>query len=167
MEENKKESKAIDKVTEEIDKRIKRTLEEGVETHNIDFLCKMIDIKKDITEMEKEEQEMMYRNYGNYGKYEDNRYGRRMRDSRGRYMAGHNEYMSDDPMRTLMSSYEAYSDSKYAYHDGNYGHKEEAITNLDYMLQSVVDFMEMLKKDVGSREEMDLIKRYSKQISEM
>ena len=35
------------------------------------------------------------------------------------------------------------------------------------MLESTVDFMEMLKKDASSKEEMELIKEYSKKISDM
>ena len=38
---------------------------------------------------------------------------------------------------------------------------------LEYMLQSVAEFMEMLKKDANSQDEMNLIRRYSKHISEM
>ena len=177
-----------EKVKEQTEKLINRILDEGIRMENIDFLYKMIDIHKDIAnedywDVKKEGIKMRYRtgysgeNYGrdeygrgSYGKYEDNRYGnygRRMRDSRGRYMGGYNEYHNDDTMRTLMSSYQAYNDSREAYGEGNYGAKGETITNLDYMLQSVVEFMQMLKNDVNSQEEMDLIKHYSKQISEM
>ena len=39
--------------------------------------------------------------------------------------------------------------------------------SLNTMLESVVDFMAMLKKDANSQEELDLIKRYSKTISDM
>ena len=56
------EKNVLDKVTEEVDKSIKRIMEQGVQTNNIDFLYKMIDVKKDIAEIEKEEQEMMYSN---------------------------------------------------------------------------------------------------------
>ena len=54
MEEEKKqtqEKSVIDKVTEEVDKSIKRIMEQGVQTNNIDFLYKMIDIKTDIAEI--------------------------------------------------------------------------------------------------------------------
>lgn len=35
------------------------------------------------------------------------------------------------------------------------------------MLKSVVKFIEMLKNDASSQEEIDLIQKYSKKISEM
>lgn len=167
-----------ERVKQRTEKLINKILDEGIKMENIDFLYKMIDIHKDIAnedywEVKKEGIKMRYNNYseGNYGKYEDNRYGnygRRMRDSRGRYMGmGYNEYHNDDPMRTLMSSYEAYNESRESYGAGNYRGKEDSKIALDYMLQSVVEFMQMLKHDASSQEEMDLIKHYSKQISEM
>ena len=164
-----------ERVKQRTEKLINKILDEGIKMENIDFLYKMIDIHKDIAnedywEVKKEGIKMRYNNYseGNYGKYEDNRYGRRMRDSRGRYMGmGYNEYHNDDPMRTLMSSYQAYNESRESYGSGNYGHKEESKIALDYMLQSVVEFMQMLKHDASSQEEMDLIRHYTKQISEM
>ena len=67
QETEKKETKVLEKLKEETDKSMKRVLEQGVQTNNVDFLYKMIDIKKDIAEIEKEEQEMMYSNYVNYG----------------------------------------------------------------------------------------------------
>ena len=39
--------------------------------------------------------------------------------------------------------------------------------SLEYMLESVVEFMEMLKQDATSQEEVELIKHYSKKISQM
>ena len=35
------------------------------------------------------------------------------------------------------------------------------------MLQSVAQFIEMLKQDAGSQEEMELIQKYTRQISEI
>ena len=42
MEEEKKEKKVIEKVTEEVDKTIKKIMEQGVQTNNIDFLTKIM-----------------------------------------------------------------------------------------------------------------------------
>ena len=176
-----------ERVKERTEKLINRILDEGIKMENIDFLYKMIDIHKDIAnedywDVKKEGIKMKYRNYGrnaygagnynegNYGKYEDNRYGnygRRERDSRGRYMGGYNEYHNEDTLRTLMSSYRNYTDSKQAYSEGNYSAKGDTMATLDYMLQSVVEFLQMLKNDAGSQEEMELIRHYTKQMSEM
>lgn len=50
---------------------------------------------------------------------------------------------------------------------GNYSAKHDTMKSLEYMLESVVDFIEMLKKDANSQEEVQMIKEYTKQISEM
>ena len=39
--------------------------------------------------------------------------------------------------------------------------------SLDYMLKSVVQFIEMLKEDASSQEEMQLIQKYTREISDM
>lgn len=157
----------VKQATEEL---INKTLDEGLKMENIDFLYKMIDIHKDIAneeywEVKKEGLKMRYRNYNDsYGYYEDNRfgnYGRRARDSRGRYMG------NDDTLKTLMSSYDNYCEYKERYGANDHSTKENTVIALDYMLQSVVEFMQMLKHEAGSQEEIDLIRHYSKQISEI
>ena len=71
--------------------------------------------------------------------------------------------MIDDMHR----SYRMYSDGREQYNRGNYGAKQDTMQSLEYMLESVVDFVEMLKDEAGSQEEMELIKHYTKKISEM
>ena len=39
--------------------------------------------------------------------------------------------------------------------------------SLEYMLESMVDFVEMLKQDANSQEEVQLIKEYTRRIAEM
>lgn len=116
---------------------------------------------------------MRYREYGNYGNYgrEDygrenygrESYGRRQRDSRGRYKGDEGEEM----MNEMYHGYRRYSEGKEQYGRGNYNAKEDTMKSLEYMLQSMVDFVEMLKQDANSQEEMELIRQYTKQISEM
>ena len=172
MEEKKDWCETINKQTEE---QIEKLAQTGVNVNNVEYLYKLIDIHKDLANEKywKEKMSMRYResgNYGNYGeesygKYEDNRFGAygRQRDSRGRYMAGgYNTYRNSDPMKDLISSYEEYSETR-----DSYSGKSDKIISLDYMLQSVVQFMDTLKNDASSHEEQELIKKYSKKISEM
>lgn len=175
-----KDINVIEKVTEEVDKSINRIMQQGVQTNNVDFLYKMIDIKKDIAEIEKEEEEMMYRgrnsyNDGhimNYGNYDNRSYGRRRRDSRGRFMEGtrngrSGNYRGHEVMDEMYDYYGNYMEGKEQYNEGNYGAKGDTMKSLEYMLESVVEFMEMLKQDATSQEEVELIKHYSKKISQM
>lgn len=180
MEEEKKqteEKSVIDKVTEEVDKSIKRIMEQGVQTNNIDFLYKMIDVKKDIAEIEKEEQEMMYGNYGNYDNYDeyDRSYGGgRRRDSRGRYMeggsygrrgvkgTGRGRYRGEEMMDEMMYHYGNYSESRE-----QYGADEETMKSFKYMLKSFKDYYKHLKEEASSPQEVKLLEETAREMLEM
>ena len=182
MEEEKKteETNVIDKVTEEIDKSIKRIMEQGVQTNNIDFLYKMIDVKKDIAQIEKEEQEMMYGNYGNYGRdsygeySESGSYGRRSRDSRGRYMegssygrrgvkgTGRGRYRGEEMMDEMAYHYGNYNEGRE-----QYGADEETMKSFKYMLKSFKDYYKHLKEEASSQQEVKMLEDVAREISEM
>lgn len=183
MEEDKKESKTtMECVKEESEKIIDDILEDGIKKENIDFLYKIIDIHKDIANEEywkvkKEDIRMRYNtgSYGNYGRDEYNEYGRgRRRDSRGRYMEGSRQYegrgrryRGHDMIDEMSDHYGNYSESRESANRGNYNAKEDTMKSLEYMLESMVDFVEMLKEEANSQEEMELIRHYTKKISEM
>lgn len=178
-EENKQpeEKNVIDKVTEEVDKSIKRIMEQGVQTNNIDFLYKMIDVKKDIAEIEKEEQEMMYGNYGNYdnyGEYDRSYGGGRRRDSRGRYMegdsygrrgvkgTGRGRYRGEEMMEDMMYHYGNYNEGRE-----QYGADEETMKSFKYMLKSFKDYYKHLKDEASSQQEVQMLEDVAREISEM
>ena len=170
QETEKKETKILDKLKEETDKSMKRVLEQGVQTNNVDFLYKMIDIKKDIAEIEKEEQEMMY---GNYGRYDDMSYsGGRSRDRRGRYMEG-GSYGRRGVKGTGRGRYrgEEMMDER-AYHYGNYnegreqyGADEETMKSFKYMLKSFKDYYKHLKDEASSKQEVKMLEDVAREIS--
>lgn len=174
-----------DKVNEQVVEKIHSILKDGIKQANVDYLYKLVDIHKDLAneeywekEKKEEESEMRYRtsgrneyNEGGYGNY-----GRgRSRDSRGRYRESGNygeygrrgNYRGHEMIDEMQEHYGNYSESREQYGRGNYGAKEDTMKSLEYMLESVVDFIEMLKHDANSQEEVQLIKEYTKQISEM
>lgn len=172
MEEQKQETKVIDKVKEELDKSIKRIMEQGVQTNNIDFLYKMIDVKKDIAEIEKEENEMMYGNY--YGEYnEGGNYGRR-RDSRGRFMEGESygrrgvkgtgrgRYRGEEMMDEMAYHYGNYNEGRE-----QYGADQETMKSFKYMLKSFKDYYKHLKDEASSQQEVKMLEDVAREISEM
>lgn len=122
---------------------------------------------------------MRYREYGEYGEYGNDNYGRRgvpgtgrrYRESsygrRGVPGSGRGRYRGEETMNEMYEAYKDYSDGREEVNMGNYGAKGETMKSLDYMMKSVVEFIEMLKKDAGSQEEMQLIQEYTRQISEM
>ena len=173
----KKETSVIDKVTEEVDKSIKRIMEQGVQTNNIDFLYKMIDVKKDIAEIEKEEQEMMYGNYGNYdnyGEYDRSYGGGRRRDSRGRYMeggsygrrgvkgTGRGRYRGEEMMDEMAYHYGNYNEGRE-----QYGADEETMKSFKYMLKSFKDYYKHLKEEASSPQEVKLLEETAREMLEM
>ena len=137
-----------EKVLRATDEKIEDILREGINSSNLNHLYQLIDIKKDICEIERSDS----MHYGNYDSY-----GARMRDSRGRYK-GH------DHLDKMYEHYGRYEEGRGAYNRGNYGAKEDTLHSLEYMLRSVVDFVDMLKEEAVSPEEMNLIHRYLQMI---
>ena len=173
----KKETKVLDKLKEETDKSMKRVLEQGVQTNNVDFLYKMIDIKKDIAEIKKEEQEMMYGNYGNYdnyGEYDRSYGGGRRRDSRGRYMeggsygrrgvpgSGRGRYRGEEMMDEMAYHYGNYNEGRE-----QYGADEETMKSFKYMLKSFKDYYKHLKEEASSPQEVKLLEETAREMLEM
>lgn len=163
--------KVLEKLKEETEKKIEEVMKQGLQPNNIDMLYSLVDIHKDIANEEywKEKGEhMRYSRGGSYnerGRMNYNEgYGARgrgrQRDSRGRYK-GHE--MIDD----MYMEYDNYSEGKEQSRRGSYGAKEDVTKSLEYMMESVVCFVEMLMEDAESQEEMEIIKHYTKKISEM
>ena len=149
------------RLLEETEKLINNILEEGIQPSNLDYLDKLVDIHKDV----KEEENMRYMNYGRdaYG-YGRGSYGRRGRDSRGRY-TGHE---SEAAMEDMYGNYMAYSEGREEYNrGGSYSAKEDSMKSLEYMLECMVDFVKMLKEEAGSQDEINLIDKYVRKVSEM
>ena len=171
-----KEKTMQEKLCKQVEEKIEHVLSQGIRPENIDTLYKLVDIHKDLAnedywQVKKEDIHMRYKNYseGPMGNY-----GRRMRDSRGRYMEGgysargyDSKYRGKEVLGDMYEAYEDYSESSEQFGRGNYSAKHDSMESLSTMLDSVVDFMAMLKKDANSQEELDLIKRYSKTISDM
>lgn len=100
--------------------------------------------------------------YGNYGMYvngpKGGSYGRRGVDRR---YAG-----PEQKLEEMMQHYGNYSAAAEAMNMGNYGAQADTMKSLDYMLKSVCNFMSMLEQNAGSQEEVQLIKKYARQIGE-
>lgn len=180
MEEEKKQEKSMDeKLCEKVDEKIKTILDQGIQAGNIDMLGKMVDIKKDVTEMKKEEKEMRYMmgSYidgrgGNYGEY-DNYSGGRRRDSRGRYMeggsygrrgvpgTGRGRYRGEEIMDEMAYHYGNYSES------GQYGAEGESMEALSNLMESAYEYFKELKENANSQEEIKMMEHYFKKMGQM
>ena len=153
------------KLTKETDEQLEKVLEEGVSPDNIAYVGKLVDIIKDKENIIywKEKMKMMYGNYGR-GSYNEGSYGRRRRDSRGRYMEGSRSgrYRGDDMMEEMYEKYQEYSEGRE-----NYGADHATLQSLETMLDSVKKFMKHLEKEASSREEVEMIKDTAREIGEM
>ncbi len=178
MEEKEKSEKTIqEKLLEESEKLINKILENGIE-ENINFLDKIVDIRKDI----KEEEYMRYNGYneGGYGAYSEGGYseggygargvpgtGRRgYREGsygrRGVPGSGRGRYRGEEMMDEMMYHYGNYSDGM-----SSYGADQETMKSFKYMLKAFKDYYKHLKQEASSQEEVQMLEDVAREISEM
>lgn len=162
------------KINEQLENKIDEILDEGIQVENINMLGKLVDIHKDLANEEYwcKKEEVMNMNYrrgnGGYGNYSRGDYGARGRDSRGRYTRGRmTDYRGYDPMDEMQEHYGNYMANREEMDMGNYGAENGVMKSLEYMLQAAVEFVEKLKEDAGSQEEMELIRKYTRKMSEI
>ena len=164
----------LEKIKEVTESPLETITKDGVSSSNLEYLYKLVDIQKDIANIEywkmKEEEIMRYgdgsygrsygRGYSAYGNYSN--YGRRGVDAKYR------GNRPEDRMDEMYNNYQAYSEGREAYgRSGNYSAKEDSMKSLEYMLESAVDLFKMLKEEASSQEEVEMIKKYAHKISEM
>ena len=171
---------------EKAEELIDSILKEGIQQNNIEFLEKIVDIHKDISNEEywKEKIDMRYRNsgsysdgsYGNYGEYSEGSYGRRgvPGTGRGRYSdggsygrrgvpgTGRGRYRGEEMLEDMQYSYGEYSEGRE-----QYGADQETMESFKYMLKSFKDFFKHLEKEASSQEEVEMLKKTAKEMLEM
>ena len=173
---------------EKIEEKIKSMTENGIDDCNIDMLGKMVDIHKDIEQEEyhcekiKLKKEANDMRYGEYDEYNEG-YGRRRRDSRGRYMEGdYNErggrgrgrgnyghYMPypEVYMDRMMDGMEGYMEGREQYNRGNYGAKGQTIESLEKMLEGTHAFVGDILQDPEQKEAHEVVRHYIKEFQEL
>lgn len=165
-----KEINVIQSIKELVETELKGAIDEGIRPENIDDVGKLIDIHKDIENEEywkiKEEVYKMnyeYRDY--YGPGDNmNNYGRRGVPGTGR---GRGRYRGPEgKIHEMMEHYGNYYAASNEASRGNYGAEQDSMRALEYMLESVCQFIDMLERDAGSQEETQMIKKYARKIGE-
>lgn len=142
-----------EKILQKTSEFIEKVGEQGLDTVDIDYLYKVVDIHKDIKEVECMNN---YGNYGEYGRYDA--YGRRGVDAR---------YRGESYMDGMSSSYRNYEAARDEYNNGNYGAKEDGLKELEYMLHALVKFAKTIKEEASSPEEQEIVRKHFRKISEM
>lgn len=176
MEEQEKqqETSMQDKVICKVEELIDCILTDDMQPDAIKCLGELVDIHKDLKNekyWEIKEEYYMYRDYNDYNDY-NAEYGRRSRDSRGRYRdggsynrrgvpgSGRSRYRGEDMLDEMSYSYGAYSESN-EYGD-SYG---ASAKELEKMLDCNIALIEHLKKNAKSQEEMQIIEKKVKEMS--
>ena len=142
-----------EKVIKKTEESIKKIIDEGITTNNIDNLYKLSKIKH----MAKEDENMNnYGNYGarrpgydsygrdeygNYGEY--GRYGRRGYDM---------EYRGEDEMDRMAGEYGRYMESR-----NRYGAGEETDKSFHYMVKSLEDFIKVLQEEAQTPQQKQML----------
>lgn len=155
-----------ERVIEETKKSIKKILDDGIQTTNLEYLDKLVDIYKDAKEVES----MRYSNYEGYGNYGGRRagYDSYGRDNYGNYGDSYGrrgydmKYRGHDHLDRMYENYGRYEAGRE-----RYGTNEDTKKSLKYMLESMEDFAHMLKQDAQSEEEVQMIRQTAQRIAQM
>ena len=155
------ENKEVNKkLKEEISKLKKAISEDGIqEGNNLEYLYKIVDIEKDICEIEKEDDNMNY-GYGNYsgrgpghgsyGDYDRGSYGRYDNyGARGRDM----KYRGDEELDRMAGEYGRYMESR-----SRYGAGEETDKSFHYMVKALEDFIKVLYEEAEGQQQKQMLR---------
>ena len=148
-----------EELKKQVEEKIKTITDSGITPENIKALGELVDIHKDLSNEQywEKKEEVLNMKYMR-DDYRDD-YGRRSRDSRGRYM-GRGNYEGEDMIDEMREHYDNYMEG--ARYSGP--EKEKAF---DYMLKSAEDFFCYLMEEVENPEQMEKIRRTARKISEM
>lgn len=175
------EKTILEKTKEKSEKLIEELTKDGIKTDNLNMLEKIIDIHKDIANEEywqckKEEIKMRYRNSYNdgYNEYGED-YGRRGVPGTGRRYGndmsygrrgvpgtGRGRYRGEEMIDEMAYHYGNYSDGKEMY-----GADGDTLESFKYMLKAFKDYYKHLKQEASSQEEVQLLEKTAREISEI
>lgn len=177
------------KIVQEIKKELKEIENTGLNNTNIDAVGKMVDILKDIHEInEMEGAEMRDYRYGeNYGRrdytynegrngYNEGRgdYGARMRDGRGRYMETNygrgGNFINIDPrmwdrLERIMEGADMYEYGRDRYRGGD--NEERMHDGLEKMMYAVCTFVESTMEFAETPQEKEIIRKHIQKIAKL
>ena len=145
-----------EKIIEMTNKSIKKILDEGIATTNLDHLYKL----SKINHMAKEDKNMYgnysgrrpgydtygrgyYGEYGNYGNYGEGSYGRRGYDRR---------YRGDEYLDRVSGEYGRYMENRE-----RYGAGEETDKSFHYMVKALEDFVKVLHEEAETPQQKQML----------
>ena len=154
----------MDKTIKNFEEYIIKAGEQNVDSIDMDFMFKAVDIYKDLKEVENMNNAYgrdYNRGYGEYNDYgrEYNEYNRRGVDSK---------YRASSYMDGMRGSYEAYEQDRNEFNNsGNYGAKEDGLKDLDAMLHYNHKLIKYIKETATSPEEKEIVKKHFNKAKEL
>ena len=145
----------------QLEKYIQEKSKQNFNALDKDELFKVVDIYKDLKEVESMNGYGRYgRGYGEYNAYGNySEYGRRGVDAK---------YRASKYMDGMRGSYEAYEDDRNEFNaGGNYGAKEDGLKDLESMLHYNNKLMKYIRETATSPEEQELIRKHIAKMNEM
>lgn len=150
----------MEEIITNIENYIKECGKVNLDSVDKDELFKVVDIYKDLKEVNN--MNNGYRNYGRdaYGEYNEysESFGRRGVDAR---------YRGEDYMEGMRGSYRNYEEARNEYNRGNYGVKEDGLKDLEYMLHANHKLLKHVKEEATSPEEKEIVRKYFHKFSEL
>ena len=133
-----------EKLTEKVKEKIQHIIDEDINTNNLEHLYKLIDIYKDVKEVESMNYGRRYGNYGRgygeygeYGEYGRN-YGRRGYDMK---------YRGEEEIERVAGEYGRYQESR------RYGDGQESDKSFHYMVKALEDFIRVLHEEADNEQQ--------------
>lgn len=158
-----------EKIIKKTEESIKKIVDEGITTANLDHLYKLSKIKH----LAKEDMEM-HGNYGNYGEYSGRgpghgsygrggygegygEYGNYGEYGRGSYGARGRDrrYRGDDYMDRMSGEYGRYMESRERYGANN----EETDKSFHYMVKALEDFIKVLEEEAETPQQKQQLRQ--------
>lgn len=155
-----------EKLKSKTEESIKKIVDEGITTTNLDHLYKLVKINH----MVKEDENMNYGNYGNYGEYSGRgpghgsygEYGHENYGEYGEYGRGGNygargrdrRYRGHDHLDRMYGEYGRYNESRE-----RYGAGEETDKSFHYMVKALEDFIKVLEEEADTQQQKMQLKQ--------
>lgn len=153
------EKELQERVTKDTEEKIKKLLDDGIQSNNLMLLGQLIDIQKDMKEIGGDsmygeygnyggrgpgyDSYGEYGNYGNYGEYGRGNYGRRGRDMK---------YRGDEELDRMSGEYGRYMESR-----NRYGAGEETDKSFHYMVKALEDFIKVLHEEAETPQQKQML----------
>ena len=135
----------LKKKTEE---SIKKILDEGITTGNLDHLYKLSKINHIVKEDENMNYGRGYGNYGEYGNYGRDNYGRENYGRRGYDM----RYRGDEYLERMSGEYGRYQENR-----NRYGNSQETDKSFHYMVKALEDFIKVLHEEAETPQQKQML----------